>query len=376
MQTKTLKLFVDAHPMDNEYQGVYTFIKGLYSALLQDYPQLDIYFGTTYPEKLQRIFPQVKSDRILQYRKVQPAVLRYLTEIPQLMDKYRFDFAHFHYIIPPRRHGCRCIVTLYDVVFNDYTKYFPLLYRKSRHILFGESVKSADIKTTISDYSRGRIAEHYNIDPQNIHVLPIGVDTPVNLNGKQNDLSQLIYTKYGINNFILCVSRVEPRKNHELLLKSYLELGLYKRQISLVFIGKKSIAVKGLRALVENLSADQKKYIHWIDQVANEDLSAFYSTCRIFVYPSIAEGFGMPPLEAAIHGAPVLCSSATAMQDFDFFETGLFNPANGEELTRKIETMLTNPPGRDFLDQLAKKIRAAYNWQQSSKAFYNLLAST
>ena len=376
MQTKTLKLFVDAHPMDNEYQGVYTFIKGLYSALLQDYPQLDIYFGTTYPEKLQRIFPQVKSDHILQYRKVQPAVLRYLTEIPQLMDKYRFDFAHFHYIIPPRRHGCRCIVTLYDVVFNDYAKYFPLLYRKSRHILFGESVKSADIKTTISDYSRGRIAEHYNIDPQNIHVLPIGVDTPVNLNGKQNDLSQLIYTKYGINNFILCVSRVEPRKNHELLLKSYLELGLYKRQISLVFIGKKSIAVKSLRALVENLSADQKKYIHWIDQVANEDLSAFYSTCRIFVYPSIAEGFGMPPLEAAIHGAPVLCSSATAMQDFDFFETGLFNPANGEELTRKIETMLTNPPGRDFLDQLAKKIRATYNWQQSSKAFYNLLVST
>jgi glycosyltransferase involved in cell wall biosynthesis len=143
----------------------------------------------------------------------------------------------------------------------------------------------------------------------------------------------------------------------------------------LVFIGKRSIIVKSLRALTENLTAEQKQYIHWIEQVTDEDLSAFYSACRFFVYPSVAEGFGIPPLEAAIHSVPVLCSSATAMQDYEFFRPYLFDPMNADEFTRKMETMLTNPPEEDFLDQLAVKVHAAYNWQQCSKVFYNLLLS-
>jgi glycosyltransferase involved in cell wall biosynthesis len=78
--------------------------------------------------------------------------------------------------------------------------------------------------------------------------------------------------------------------------------------------------------LVKNLNPEQRKLFYWIEQVEQADLNNFYLASRLFVYPSKAEGFGIPPLEAAGFHCPVLCSNATAMKDFDFFEPHIFNP--------------------------------------------------
>jgi len=373
MSDKPIKLFVDAHTMDKEYQGTYTFLRGLYTELMAGYPDVDVYFGTSNPERLQLAFPNVKPENVLSYKNARLGLLRYVTDIPRLIKKHQFDFAHFQYIIPKSKSGCRYIVTTHDIIFNDFEQYFSSGYRKSRQYLFARGIRRAAIKTTVSAYSQERIADYYNLDRNDIHILANGVTPSPELN--REAASKLIKDKFGIQNYILYVSRVEARKNHQLLLQTYLRLELYKQQISLVFIGKKTMRVSALQQLIDGLTDEQRQYFYFIEQVEQDDLSSFYKACKLFVYPSIAEGFGIPPLEAAMHGVPVLCSSATAMQSFSFFEPYCFDPNNEAEFAFKLKHMLDNPPEPDHLKEVANQVQQQYNWQQTAGTFYKLLRS-
>lgn len=373
MTAKRIKIFVDAHSFDKEFQGAQTFVRELYTQLMADHPELDIYFGAGDIAKIRSVFPSLPIENILPYKKRKIGLLRFVFDIPDYIKKYRFDFAHFQYIIPKKVEGCRYIVTLHDVLFNDFKKDFPFSYRLSRNLLFGRSIR-ADIKTTVSSYSRRRISHHYNIPQLEIHVIPNSVNDKLMLyqNSKQEAVDW-VKQKFGIENFILYTSRIEARKNHLLLLKTYLKLGLDKQGIALIFIGKESLEIPALTKLIKGLDSDQQKLFHWFQQVDQPDLAAFYRACRLFVYPSKAEGFGIPPLEAAVCQAPVLCSSTTAMCDFDFFRPYDINPDNEEDFEQKLLLMLTDPPTNTFITNVSQQIHRQYSWKKSSEILYNLL---
>jgi glycosyltransferase involved in cell wall biosynthesis len=369
---REIKIFVDAHSFDTEFQGTQTFIEGLYTALLRDHPELDIYFGACYKDRIQKAFPFLEPSKILLYKKRRLSFLRYLIDIPRLIKKHSFDFVHCQYITPSTK-GCKYIVTVHDVLFNDFPKEFSWLYRFKRNFLFKRSLQNATLKTTVSDYSRDRIAFHHKIPKDQIHIIPNGVTPPFSLNKKNAQI--VIKEKYAIENFILNVSRIEPRKNHLLLLHEFLELELYRKNISLVFIGKRSIKTTALENKIASLTDEQKKYFHWIEQVSKEDLELFYQSCKLFVYPSKAEGFGIPPLEAAINEAPVLCSTATAMKNFYFFEPNMFDPENKIEFAGKLKSCIVSPEVSPIVENIAQEVIDKYSWHKSARIFYQLIQS-
>jgi hypothetical protein len=137
MEIKSLKIFVDGHVFDKEYQGTQTFLKGLYTQLMIDYPMLDIYFGVQNVDKFKTAFPDFPTDRLLIYKKRRSGILRFVFDIPFFLKKHQFDFAHFQYTSPKQIPGCKYIVTLHDTLFNDYKNEFGLIYRISRNLLFG-----------------------------------------------------------------------------------------------------------------------------------------------------------------------------------------------------------------------------------------------
>ncbi len=374
VQAKTIKLFVDAHSFDKEYQGTQTFIRELYGGLMSTHPELDIYWGTANAGRLRAALPLIKPENILPYKNNKGGVSRFLFDIPFYLKKYRFDFAHFQYLAPRQQGNCRYIVTLHDVLFNNFPADFSYTYRASRNFLFGKSIKNAAIKTTVSPYSRQCIADDYKIAADTIHVIPNGVSHTFNqFHQNKEEAAKTVKEKFGIENFILYVSRVEPRKNHALLLEKYIELDLYKQGIALVFIGIESMPVARLQNAIQGLNEDERALFFWLNDISQADLSAFYTACRLFVYPSKAEGFGIPPLEAAICGAPVLCSSATAMSSFTFFEPYTFDPENEEEFEQKLLNLVNNPPAAAFLNHVAGQVGEKYQWKQSGEIFYNLL---
>jgi glycosyltransferase involved in cell wall biosynthesis len=373
MEAKRTRIFVDGHVFDQEFQGTQTFLRELYRRLMVNHPELDIYFGARDVENIRTIFPNLPLTNILPYQKRRFSILRYIIDIPACIKQYRFDFAHFQYLVPRLVPGCKYIVTVHDVLFNEYKKEFSFLYRYSRKFLFGRSLRRAHVKTTVSDYSRMQICKHYHIPASEVNVIPNGADIFPEDNLSRKEAKEEVKRRWGLSDFILFTSRIEPRKNHLLLLKKYLKLRLQQKGIGLVFVGKRSVHVNALDQLMESMAGSQQGLFRWLPQAEPDELTALYRACRLFVYPSRAEGFGIPPLEAAVCQVPVLCSNATAMRDFSFFEPYTFDPDDEEDFEQKLAFMVNSPPTDQFTEEVATLVRRQYNWEKSSEIFYQLL---
>ena len=369
---RKIKIFVDGHCFDRPFQGTRTFVHGLYTALLQN-PDVDIFVGAHDTAAVARAFPSLRTEKILKYKTRWPSILRFLLDIPSILNNNCFDYAHFQYLAPAPVAGCEYIVTVHDVLFNDFKSSFSLSYRASRNFLFASSLRRAAIKTTVSAYSGNAISRCYDIAEEQLHVIPNGVGSLTDKFLSAPTAAQLILEKYNIKNFVLYVSRIEPRKNHLLLLDTFLQLELYRQNISLVFIGEPSLSVPGLQQKMESLTPEQRPFFHWIRQVSQTELEWFYRSCRLFVYPSIAEGFGIPPLEAAVCKAPVLCSNATAMKDYTFFDPHSFDPDNAEEFKSKFQRLMEHGPSNNELDNIAATILERYSWENSATTFFKIL---
>jgi glycosyltransferase involved in cell wall biosynthesis len=368
------RIFVDAHVFDNEFQGTVTFLKELYTQLENESSDLEIYYGVSNAESVKRKIPSVRDENILIYKKRMFGFLRYFIDIPKILEVKNIDFAHFQYIAPKRRPKCSYIVTLHDVLFLDFPFQFPWHYRWTRKFLFHRSFLNARLKTTVSEYSKKRISHHFQVPATDISVIPNGVSEHFgNQSRGKKEAGDYIKAKYNIENIILYVSRIEPRKNHLMLLESFLELELYAKSYSLVFIGKESIPVEELSAKMESLPEHQKKAVVWLQQVSQDDLEHFYKACKLFVFPSKGEGFGIPPLEAGLCLSPVICSSVTAMEEFRFFDPYRFDPENKTQLKSLINRVLTEPSDNVRLANIRSEILVNYSWKKSAEKLLTII---
>jgi glycosyltransferase involved in cell wall biosynthesis len=169
------------------------------------------------------------------------------------------------------------------------------------------------------------------------------------------------------------VSRIEPRKKHDLLLSAFINLELFEKGYSLVFIGKESIENLNLKNLLNKGNAIRNYF--YFESVGKDDLLHFYNGADLFVYPSIAEGFGLPPIEAAVLNTPVLCSSRTAMSDYVFFGDNLFNPSDSSEFESKLLSNLESPKKEEELSYIKRSILDNYSWENSSKKISEIIKS-
>lgn len=369
--TKKLKIFVDCHCFDGKYQGSRTFIKGIYTSLSCS-TEIDIYLGAYDIKKLQSEFPSVPAQNLIQYQFRNP-MIRLGLEIPLILKKHQFDYAHFQYISPFIKY-CKYIVTAHDVLYKDFKKAFPWYYRLIRNRLFERSFKKADIKTAPSEYSRQRLAFHYHISPDKIHLIPNGVSHTFFEGGEGREkAAAIIGAKYGLCKFILNVSRLEPRKNQVLLLEAFLDMQLYDQEISLVFIGERSLKDPVFHKKWQRLPGSIRKYIRHFSRVSAADLIRFYKAASVFVYPSIAEGFGIPPLEAGALKIPVLCADKTAMSDYIFFKENLFTLEDEKDFRKKLSGLLTGKSDQKKLEKISGIIGENYSWIKSSQKLWQCI---
>lgn len=367
-----IRIFVDAHVFDGEYQGTRTFIKELYIALSKK-DNIILYLASFDIDNLKTIFPASSNINFIQYN-TKTGWPRLLINIPSLFRKYDFDFAHFQYMIPPvKNKKCKYVVTIHDVIFEEYPAEFTRYYRFSKKLLYQLAATNADIVTTVSTYSKKSIEKFLRVKPGKTAVIPNGVSDIFFQPYNKERSAELITKKYGIRKFILYVSRFEPRKNHAALLKAYLDLELYKKEYHLVLLGHQSLAVDEFDKILEALSPGIQKFIFINHEIDDDTLIEFYRAASVFVYPSKAEGFGISPLEAGALKIPVICSNASAMKEFSFFGDRHIDTTDHGLLKKKIAGSLSNPPADFFLQTISDTIREKYSWESSAEKFYNLL---
>lgn len=362
-----MKILVDAHVFDGKFQGSRTYIKGLYSVLINKKKDWDFYFAGYDISILKKEFGEGKNVHFIQLKN-RNKLIRLFFEFPKIIKNNKIDFSHFQYISPLVKRG-KYIVTTHDILFEEkrFSHFFPKRYKLINGAFFKHSSKRADVLLTVSSYSKKMISKLYAIPENKIYITPNAV-APVSKEVKKD---KSIKEQYGIDNYLLYVSRVEPRKNHISILKAFINLKLYSKGYKVVFIGKQDIYDQELEIYIKNHKEIFDEFLVQLPNVSGIALQKFYTNASCVVYPSFAEGFGIPPLEGAVYGSKVLCSNATAMQDFTFFKYHI-DPYSQEV----IETALQNLLADDTINIEATKneILQKYTWEKSAERFINAIS--
>ena len=356
------RILVDCHVFDGSFQGTTTYLKGIYTEMLKQ-TNIEFYFATHDVRNLIKIFGKHQNVTYLQY-KTNNKYFRLLVEIPTLIKYYKIDIAHFQYIVPPIKF-CKYITTVHDVLFLDYPYYFPFAYKLKNNFLFRYSAKISELVLTVSEFSKERIEYHFKI--KNVIVTPNAVDKVYYQNYPKLEVINRIKTNYRIDNYFLYVSRLEPRKNHLTLLKVFVE-NKYYTNYNLVFIGADSIVDKYYKNYLAKLPTEIKNKIHHLKNINFDNLLTFVRAASLSIYPSVAEGFGIPPLESIAAQIPTICSNSTAMSDFKFMSKYLFDPLDTNDLKAKIDLAI-NKPYEISVEEMQNK----YNWKSTAQSFLSAI---
>ena len=362
-----MKILIDAHKIGEKHEGTSTHLKGLYGAMMVLRPNWEFVFVGPYLVPMQQAFGCGPNCRYIELGSSNKW-RRLLWDLPRIMRRERPDYTHFQYISPLWQPS-PTVLTIHDLLFLEpqFKVYFPWSYRRINTLLFRLSALRAKKLCTVSKYAQSQLSQRYGIAVDQITITPNAV--------KAHDMDLEEAKKrvvgYDLDRFILFVSRVEPRKNHKMLWQAFEQLGLKEKGYKLVFVGKSEWIDPELDQIMKSADSKTHQAVLWLDEVSHDDLWAFYKAADLFVYPSLGEGFGIPPLEAASVGTKVVCAKNTAMVDFDFFPYLI--PVNcPQDLVQSLSDALIdqNYPS----SQIAQIIQTKYHWEATALAFIKALS--
>jgi len=357
-----MRIGVDCHVFSGKYQGTRTYILNLYKALLKlDKENEYFFFGHWDKER-----PFGQNARYISLFSAS-RLKRLLYESSINIIKYKIDIYHTNYISPLVL-PCKSLVTIHDILFKTHRIFFTRRESIRNMILVRLSAKMAWQIHTVSEYTKQSLLENYALSDAMIRVIPNGVDT--NIFSRHNiDLSKdLIRNKFGIHEYILTVGRLEPRKNHITLLRAYSKLRARKPDIGpLVIVGQKDFGYENIFRSLR--SQDISNHVIFLEHINDELLPSIYRAASLFVYPSFAEGFGIPPLEAMSCGVPVISSNTTAIPEVVKEAGILVNPYDTEAICEAMNAIISDPRLRHKLALDGRKQAERMSWRHSAEMY-------
>ncbi|MBP1565141.1 MAG: glycosyltransferase family 4 protein [Oscillospiraceae bacterium] len=220
----------------------------------------------------------------------------------------------FNYIIPPFVHGKK-VVTIHDMVVKAYPETVRF---RTKHLLntgMKKSMKRADVIITDSEFSKSEIEKYFPQYSHKVQVVYCGVNSDKFYPVEDKSVVEKVKRSLDIEGeYFLYLGTIEPRKNLERLIEAYsLLLKKDENVPRLVMAGGKGWLNSNIYQKVVELKLE--KYVQFTKYIPDEDLCPLINGATAFVFPSIYEGFGMPPLEAMACGVPVVCSKEASLPE-------------------------------------------------------------
>ena len=280
----------------------------------------------------------------------------------------------FNFIVPPRIEG-KIINTIHDLTFLLYpeTMSEANLKRITRDIEY--SIKCSEKIVTISESSKKDLISKLHIPDQDIEVIYPGVDYEFYATTHTANDRARVRERYRLPNaYILYMGTLEPRKNIESIVKAFSlfreQSGQEMEQVKLVLAGKKGWMYESIFEQVKCLGLEDEVY--FTDYVKEEDKPIIYSEAKLFVFPSLYEGFGIPPLEAMAASVPVIASNTSSLPEVMGDAGVMVEPKDVQAIASHMYDILNNDEyAKDLIEkglQQAKK----FNWDDSAQKLYEL----
>ena len=264
----------------------------------------------------------------------------------------------------------RQVVTIHDIIPVDCPEWFSRRFAALHAWLIPRLARRVHRIIAVSQYTKQRLIERFGIRPQRIAVIGHGVGEE--FSPRPGDEIAGVRQTCGIPDgpYVLSVCSLEPRKNLKRLLEAWakVERG---RNVSLVVTG-----AKGASAVFrEACFGAVPKSVIFTGYVAEENLPALYSGAACFVYPSLYEGFGLPILEAAACGAPVVTSNVTSIPEICGPSATLVDPRSVAEIVSAICGVIDHPERARALAQAGRAYAASHSWTRCAAQTEQMLES-
>jgi len=313
------------------------------------------------------------SDRAL-------AILWHRLQLPLWVELATGRVDIFHspdFVLPPVRRAClehsrraKTLVTVHDLSFIRYPQCADANLRAYLNKVVPRSVHRADLVLADSQSTKDDLVELLGVEPAKIEVVYPGVEErfrPIEDQALLREASK----RYSLPpRFILGLGTLQPRKNFARLIEAYSLLVTRHPSLHLVIAGGKGWLYEEIFAAVERLGLEEK--VVFPGFVADEDLPALYNLADLFVFPSLYEGFGLPPLEALACGTPVITSDASSLPEV-MGEAGLMVEATDTEaLAGAMKRVFEDDALREEMVAKGMKQAKKFTWEQAAAKLLSL----
>ncbi len=333
-----MKIGIDARLLERKITGIGRFL----IILLENFPLYDKeneYYLFTY-EKVNfkpEFFNNISTVRsFLPQKLFSPIWCNFI--LPYFLKKYNIDILFsVNQVVPLIKiKNCKYISVVHDVIYKADPDFLPFIYRKYLQLFAYFSIKVSDTIITVSEYSKTDILKHYKVNPEKIKVVLQSANKLFQPRQISDSEKASLKSKYYLKEkIVLYVGMLENRKNIYTIIKIADMFAEKRSDLSFVLVGKIGYGGEKLKAEI----LKRKNMIHLMN-IDDETLSKLYNISDVFLFPSLYEGFGYPPLEAMQSGLPVIASDNTSLREIISDGGILCQPKDYEKIYQEINKIL------------------------------------
>ena len=358
--------------------GVGTYTRNIVRALAR-LDHSNQYFLIGSPQKVGEIGPLPANFKTVPL--LEDDTLKGYFECRTILKRLHCDLVHIpHLFWLPRSLPCPYVMTVHDVVEHMYRAHDRSDLRRSLHFHFTRRVlKGASRILAVSKFTKNEIEKLFGIPGSHIEVVYNAIDERF-LRGHASEADQQVLAERYLVTYpyLLYAGRISPHKNLVRIieafsaLKTELEKDARYPDLKLIIIGDELSKNPDLRRTV--IRSGVQNDVRFMGFVPIEMLRVFYDAAKIFVFPSLYEGFGLPPLEAMAHGTPVVTSNTSSLPEVVGNAAVLVNPENVFEIMRALHRVLLDQSIRDKIKQRGYEQGKKFSWDASARRILEVYA--
>lgn len=363
-----MRIGFDGTPLLGQRSGVGYYTGNLLSALMEDEPTWEYMLYSNRPlNGLER--PLQRACQV--GRRFSPSRWLWMqTLLPVTIRRSRPRLCHFTNALAPLWQPAPYVLTIHDASLFLYGHFHPRARHLTMRLTLPLVARRAAAIITVSHHSRNDLVQVLGLDPAKIHVVYEAAAEhfrPVNNKATLDALRR----KYDLpRHFVLYVGTLEPRKNLSRLIGALKLVRDQGHPYHLVIAGAMGWMMDSFERQVHALGLSD--VVHYLGYIPGDDLPGLYSLATVFAFPSLYEGFGLPPLEAMACGVPVLTSNRTSLAEVCGDAAYLVDPHSVQAISAGLGALLDDEDLRQALRNRGLERVSRFSWQRAARETRNV----
>ena len=301
-----------------------------------------------------------------------PYSLAEQVSIPRLLRRERPDVFHTPHYVLPLLTPCPSVVTIHDCIHLMFPQYLPsrLAYGYARLFLWTAAHRSSKV-LTVSEASKRDILRFFSVAESKVAVIYNAIDDRFDHAPTADEVTR-VRERFQLNDeFVLYAGNIRPHKNLERLIEAFCQVRQGSLEhLKLLIIGDEISRYATLRRAVHRHKLH--KHVRFLGFVPESTLAVLYRLATVFVFPSLYEGFGLPPLEAMASGTPVVTSNVSSLPEIMADAAVLIDPYDPASIADGMREILTNSVLRTTLVTRGLSRARQFSWAESVERIHRI----